>query len=70
MIPVIVIKQLFAWKDMSDKNMEFVSCLSAASLSRYKLINETTHKETCGYSLNPIGCWWEFEHEISNNFDV
>ena len=56
MIPVIVIKQLFAWKDMSDKNMEFVSCLSAASLSRYKLINETTHKETCGYSLNPIGC--------------
>ena len=56
MIPVIVIKQLFAWKDMSDKNMEFVSCLSAASLSRYNLINETTHKETCGYSLNPIGC--------------
>ena len=53
------------------KNMEFWSCLSAAVLSRYNLINATTHRETsCGYALNSIGCWWDFGREVFNNFDM
>ena len=51
------------------KKMEFWSCLSAAVLSRYNLINATTHRETsCGYALISIGWWWNFEREVFNNF--
>ena len=51
----IDIKEKKHWENQTYNNK------SAAVLSRYNLINASTHRETsCGYALNSIGCWWDF----------
>ena len=56
---------------MANKSIEFISCLDAAVLSRCDLINAATHREkSYEYALNSTGCWWEFGHEVFNNFDI